>query len=193
MKSVIFRFIMITGFIVFLSQCISNRKINDTCMTNGQLQKTEGFSKQGLSDSLRLLLVAESYEDSLVCISFLPNRESDLVFSFPPRPITYPEVSPVEKSVLDLEVEIQSLIKSIGQDDVLIDFDKTPVIVVFDAKGVARGLFMFVQVEKNVDYTIFGKTILDFLKKEKFSPGIDMEVEIGKPVSDIIVLHIGKD
>ena len=105
---------------------------------------------------------------------------------YPSHPATYPVVSPIEKSIKALEDELKMQL-----DEYRTFFNVLQsVLVVFDADGLPRGLIIFAGEDQNDIILQFGEEMLGYLKQEKFSPGIDMEVEIGKPIPDIMVINL---
>lgn len=136
-----------------------------------------------------VLLVVESIVDSLFCLPFIPDHYDDCIWAFPSHPATCPEVKPVEKSIRALEDELKMQLDEYQTVNSL----SQPILVVFDAEGLPRGLIMFVEKDQKDAIVQFGKEVLGYLKQEKFTPGIDIEVEIGKPITDIMVLHIGNE
>lgn len=133
-----------------------------------------------------ILLVVESSVDSLFCLPFIPDHYDDCIWAFPSHPATYPEVSPIEKSIKALENELKiQLVEYRTFFNVL-----QSILVVIDAEGLPRGIILFVEKDQKDVIAQLGKEILGFLKKERFSPGIDIEAEIGKPIPDIMVINL---
>lgn len=136
--------------------------------------------------SEEVLLVVESDKDSLFCLPFMPDLYDNCIWAFPSHPATYPVVSPIDKSIKALEDELKMQL-----DEYRTFFNVLQsVLVVFDAEGLPRGLIIFAGEDQNDIILQFGEEMLCYLKQEKFSPGIDMEVEIGKPIPDIMVINL---
>lgn len=202
MNRIVIDFMIIMGIVVFLPGCNTAQKTNASNSLNEMMGKdylrgqdasmydSLEINNSNCSTIIEVFLVAKSPEDSLICSPFLPNRVSDFFYSFPPRPMTYPQVRPIEKSMVELESEIKTFIADSLRFVVQLDFEFHPVMVVFDTEGVPRGLFLFAERDQKSLYVKYGEIILEFLKKEKFEPGIDVEVEIGKPIPDVLELRL---
>ena len=208
MKRILFRILIIIEVGLFFSCSMAKEKIKYASSTVDMFNVGDTlsavFSKEQnicvstdvtitlkedtLTCSEEVLLVVESDEDSLFCLPFMPDLYDDCIWAFPSHPATYPEVSPTEKSIKVLEDELKEQL-----DEYRTYFNVLQsVLVVFDAEGLPRGIIIFVGKDQKHDIVQFGKEMLSYLKKEKFSPGIDIEVETGKPIPDIMVIDLAE-
>ena len=205
MKRTLFRVLIIIELSLFISCSIAKEKIQYSNLTVDTLNMGDTLSsvltkklntcvstdvtiaikEDTLKCNEEVLLIVESDVDSLFCLSFLPKHHGDCMWAFPSHPATYPEVRPVEKSIKALENELKMQLDEFRTVCNVLQ----SVLVVFDAEGLPRGLIMFAEKDQKDVIVQFGKEMLSYLKKVKFSPAIDIEVETGKPIPDIMVIN----
>lgn len=146
------------------------------------------FLLDSLRQSTLLLLVTSTTEDSLYCLSFLPKQAFDGTYYTDNLVLKYPKASCIDKTMDSLQSEFcECYLQCLNEETVNPTISTMTFII--DEKGSLRGVFFFLNKEKQKSGVNIATKILDCFQNESFYPAKDMES--GELVPDLFELHTG--
>lgn len=134
-------------------------------------------------NSYQLILVASSAEDSLYCSTFLPKQAFDGTYYMKNNAVKYPKASCKGMTMDSLRSELCKCFHEFKSEKAARPLINNVTFVV-DERGIIRGLFLFVEKEKQVIGRNVATKILFRFQNKRFHPAKDWITE--EPVPDLV-------
>ncbi len=145
----------------------------------------EDFLKYNNSngDLFDLLMVTLSAEDSSFCSAFLPKQALDGTYYLENNINKYPKAICIDKTMDSLRLELCMYSRECEKEEELKPTINNLTFII-DERGFIRGLFLFVEKEKQTNGRKVATEILNRYHKERFHPAKDWITE--EPVPDLV-------